>query len=122
MADVPPLYDEVSYEFYYQGEWFETAPAFPALSAAEEADEHRLLREHFEEHYDRLDTQNWLDFVGASTLDRLLRQALHYNYARAVSLLLAAGAAHAFVVGYPPRLRHALTGSLASPVSRRERP
>ncbi|KAH8044250.1 glycoprotein endo-alpha-1,2-mannosidase-like protein [Aureococcus anophagefferens] len=101
MADVPPLYDEVSYEFYYQGEWFETAPAFPALSAAEEADEHRLLREHFEEHYDRLDTQNWLDFVGASTLDRLLRQALHYNYARAVSLLLAAGAAHAFVVGYP---------------------
>jgi hypothetical protein len=113
MADVL-LADEVYHEVYYQGEWIETAPAFhPALSAAEEAEEHRFLREHFDEHYDPFDpyahTHNWLDFVGALKLDRLLRQALNYNYARAVSLLLAAGAALAFVVGYPRRRRNALT-------------
>ena len=47
----------------------------PALSAAEEAEEHRFLRQHFNLYYDPRDpyslTDKWLDFVGANKLDSL---------------------------------------------------
>ena len=110
MADVL-LADEVYHEVYYQGEWIETAP-HPALSAAEEAEEHRFLREHFDEHYDPFDpyahTHNWLDFVGALKLDRLHGYAVALNYARAVSLLIAAGAALDYVEEWTNERHNAL--------------